>query len=74
VVDGHRDLDALAFSFSRYSSNRSAGTSKAMWFMVPIADIPSGPCRDVPGSPSGAFANQKNAMPSTPLPMSRKKC
>ena len=42
--------------------------------MLPIAVTPPRFWSDSPRTPSGASGNQKKAMPSTPLPMSRKKC
>ncbi len=68
----------LSLSCCRYSSNFSAGTWKAKWFIVltaltmsPMPGIASGD--EMPGTRSGASANQKNATQS-PLPASKKKC
>ena len=68
------------FSLSRlrYSSNFSAGTWKARWFIDPTAltiEPSPGSAAGVvlPTVPSGASANQKNATQS-PLPASKKKC
>jgi hypothetical protein len=66
----------LAFSRATYSSNLSAGTSKAMWFIEPWAVTMSptpGSCLGEawPGWAGGALANQKKASES-PLPMSKK--
>ena len=68
----------MAFSLSQYSSNFSAGTSKAMWFIEACAvssePTPGRPAGlEMPGTDAGAFGNQKNASES-PLPMSKKKC
>ena len=62
----------------RYSSIRSGATSKATWFMEPMALVRSpwsGRAAGalIPGTPSGASGNQKKARQSPP-PQSKKKC
>ena len=63
---------------SRYSSIFSGATSKATWFMEPMALVRSpwsGRAAGalMPGTPSGASGNQKKARQSPP-PQSKKKC
>lgn len=67
-----------ATSRSRYPSMRSTGTLNATWFMDPMALVrsatsgrPAG--AEIPGTGSGASANQKKARRSPP-PQSKKKC
>ena len=68
----------LSFSRCRYSSNFSAGTWNARWFIEltalaisPIPGIAAG--EEMPGTRSAASANQKKATQS-PFPASKKKC
>jgi hypothetical protein len=78
VVEHRADAYSLVLRRCRYSSNFSAGTWNARWFieltalvMSPMPGIFAG--AEMPGTASGASANQKNATQS-PLPASKKKC